>query len=102
MKLEKVVKADFGDWDKWETEEEYLNFVFDVCREYKRILKPNGSLVLFFSYQYAGWIGYELKKRGLFSFRVPIIFEKLNPLPQIRKNSFRSCYEMGLWLVNDG
>jgi len=94
MKLEKVVKADFGDWDKWETEEEYLDFVFDVCREYKRILKPNGSLVLFFSYQYAGWIGYELKKRGIFSLRVPIIFEKTNPLPQIRKNGFRSCYEM--------
>jgi DNA modification methylase len=53
MKLEKVVKADFGEWDKWETEEEYLDFVFDVCREYKRILKPNGSLVLFFSYRYA-------------------------------------------------
>lgn len=53
MKGEKVVKADFGDWDKWDTEEAYLDFVFEVCREYRRILKPNGSLVLFFSYNYA-------------------------------------------------
>ena len=63
MKQEKVVKADFGDWDKWETDESYLDFVFDVCQEYQRILKPNGNLVLFFGYRFAGWIGYELQKR---------------------------------------
>lgn len=53
MKREKVVKADFGEWDKWESEEEYLDFVFSVCEEYKRILKPNASLILFFGYRYA-------------------------------------------------
>lgn len=41
MKQEKVVKADFGEWDKWKTDEDYLNFVFAVCLEYQRILKPN-------------------------------------------------------------
>ena len=56
---------------KFESDEVYLDFVFSVCEEYKRILKPNWSLVLFFSYQYSWWIGYELKRRGLFSFRVP-------------------------------
>lgn len=101
MKQEKVVKADFGEWDKWETDEDYLNFVFAVCQEYQRILKPNGSLVLFFGYKLAGRIGYELQKRGLFTFRMPIIFEKVNPLPQIKKNGFRNCYEMWLWLIND-
>lgn len=101
MMKEKVVKADFWEWDKWETDEDYLNFVFDVCQEYQRILKPNWSLVLFFGYRFAGRIGYELQKRWLFTFRIPIIFEKVNPLPQIKKNGFRSCYEVGLWLVND-
>ena len=101
MRQEKVVKADFGEWDKWETDEDYLNFVFAVCHEYQRILKPNGSLVLFFSYRFSGRIGYELQKRGLFTFRMPIIFEKVNPLPHIKKNGFRSCFEIGLWLVND-
>lgn len=101
MKREKVVKADFGEWDKWESEEEYLDFVFSVCEEYKRILKPNASLILFFGYRYAWWIAYELQKRGLFTYRQPIIFEKLNPLPQIKKNGFRSCFEIGVWLVND-
>ena len=101
MRQEKVVKADFGEWDKWDTDEAYLDFVFAVCQEYQRILKPNGSLVLFFSYRFFGRIGYELQKRGLFTFRMPIIFEKVNPLPQIKKNGFRSCCESGLWLVND-
>lgn len=59
-------------------------------------------MVLFFSYRYSGWIGYELERMGLFSFRVPIILSKMNPLPSFRQNGFRSCYEVGLWLVNDG
>lgn len=98
----KIVKADFWEWDKWDTDDEYLRFVFDVCKEYQRILKPNGSLVLFFGYRYAGWIAYELQKMGLFTFRSPIIFNKINPQPQYRKNGFRSCHELGVWLVNDG
>lgn len=101
MKKEKIVKADFGEWDKWENESDYLKFIFEVCQEYKRVLKPNGSLVLFFGYKYAWWIAHELQRMGLFTYRQPIIFEKLNPLPQIRKNGFRSCFEIGVWLVND-
>jgi hypothetical protein len=38
----------------------------------------------------------------LFSLRVPLIFEKENPLPSFKENGFRSCYEIGLWLINDG
>jgi DNA modification methylase len=102
MRGNKIVKADFGEWDKWDTNESYFDFVFNVCEEYKRILKPRGSLVLFFSYRYCGWLAYELERRGLFTYRNPIIFNKLNPLPSFRKNGFRSCHEFGVWLVNDG
>ena len=52
MRHNKVVKADFGEWDKWE-QDAYFEFVFKVCDEYKRILKPNASLVLFFGYRYS-------------------------------------------------
>ncbi len=102
MRGSKLVASDFGDWDKWPSMHEYLDFVFQVCEEYQRILKPNASMVLFFSYRYAGWIGYELERRGLFTFRLPIILNKTNPQISYRKNGFRPCYEMGLWLVNDG
>jgi DNA modification methylase len=57
------VKADFGEWDKWDKQEDYLDFVFQVCKEYRRILKPNASMALFFSYRYAGWIAYELERQ---------------------------------------
>lgn len=48
MRHDQIVKADFGDWDKFPSEEAYLDFVFQVCAQYRRILKPNASLVLFF------------------------------------------------------
>ena len=102
MRGTEVVKADFGDWDKFPSEEAYLDFVFAVCGEYRRILKPGASLVLFFGYRHAGWIGHELQRRGLFTFRMPLIWVKDNPQPSFKKTSFRSAYEMGLWLINDG
>lgn len=102
MRWNKVVKADFGEWDKWDSQDDYINFVFQVCEEYKRVLKPNGSLVLFFSYRYAWWLAYEMQRRWLFSFRNPIIFNKTNPQISYRKNGFRSCHEFWVWLTNDG
>lgn len=102
MRWNKIVKADFGDWDKWESPERYVQFVLDVCAEYKRILKPNASMVLFFGYRQSGWFAYELERKGWFSFRNPIIFNKINPQLHYRKNGFRSCHESAVWLVNDG
>jgi len=58
-------------------------------------------MVLFFGYRQASWIAYELERRKLFTFRSPIIFNKTNPMPHLRKTGFRSCMEMGVWLVND-
>lgn len=100
-KNNEIVPADFWEWDKWEDNDDYLHWVFKVCKEYKRILKPNASLVLFFSYRYAGRIGYELERRWLFTMRTPIIFSKSNPQPQYKKTGFRSCYEIWIRLVND-
>lgn len=101
MRWNKVVKADFWDWDKFESPEVYLDFVFQVCNEYKRILKPRASMVLFFGYRQAGWVAYELERRWLFTFRSPVVLNKTNPQPQFRKTGFRSCMEMWVWLVND-
>lgn len=101
QRWDKIVKADFWGWGKWGAPEQYFDFVFKVCRDYQRILKSNGSLILFFSYRYSGWLALELEKRGLFTYRNPIILNKTNPQPQFRKNGFRSCHEVGGWLVND-
>ncbi len=38
----------------------------------------------------------------MFTFRMPLIWVKDNPMPAVRRTTFRSAFEMGLWLVNDG
>lgn len=102
MRGNKVVRADFGEWDKWPSQDAYLDFVFEVCRQLHRVMKPNASAVLFFGYRQMGWIAYELERRGLFTFRQPIVWRKANPLPSFKQNGFRSCMETGVWLVKDG
>lgn len=43
-----------ADWDnQWETADDYLAWVGDLCREWKRVLRPSGSLYLFASAQMA-------------------------------------------------
>lgn len=96
-----VIPADFGEWDKWETEDDYFNFIYKVCDEYKRILKANANLILFLSYYTGGHLVYELNERNIFSFRGPIILVKENPIPQFKENGFRPCFEMAFWLVNN-
>ncbi len=58
--------------------------------------------MLYFGYKHMGWIGYELQRRGWFSFRQPLILEKANPQPQVKQSGFRSQMETAIWIVNDG
>ena len=94
------VKGDFGEWDKWEDMEEYLDWVFDVSKEIQRLLKPLASCLFFFDSRQAGWISYELERRGIFVYKSPIIWVKNNPIPHLRKTGFRSSFEHGSWLIN--
>ena len=43
-----------------------------------------------------------MKRRGMFTFRNPIVFNKTNPQLSYSQKGFRSCHEVGVWLVNDG
>ncbi len=95
------VPADFGEWDKWKSDEAYLEFVFQVCAEYRRLLKPNASAVLFLSYYKGGWIAYELERRGLFRFRSPIVFPKRNLKEVNLQRKLQAAFEYAVWLSND-
>jgi DNA modification methylase len=90
----------FGEWDKWDTQTDYLMWVFKTCAEIKRVLKPNASCLFFFALKQAGWIGYELERRSMFVYKSPIIWQKVNPIPHLRKTGFRSTFEHGLWMIN--
>lgn len=94
------VRGDFGNWDKWEDMEKYLEWVFNVCKEIQRVLKPLASCLFFFDNRQAGWIAYELERRGVFVYKSPIIWVKNNPIPHLRKTGFRSSFEHGVWMIN--
>ena len=64
------------------------------------MLKPLASCLFFFGNKLAGWIAYELERRGIFVYKSPIIWVKNNPLPHIRKTGFRSSFEHAVWLIN--
>lgn len=51
-------------WDcQWETVEEYLGWMGKLCDEWRRVLRPNGSLYVFASPQMAGRVAEVVRER---------------------------------------
>ena len=99
-KWNNFVKWDFWEWDKWDNMEVFLDWVFEVCIELQRITKPLWSMVLFFDNRQAGWIAYELERRGILVYKWPLNLIKINPLPHLKKTWFRSSFEHWVWMIN--
>lgn len=95
-----LVRGDFGEWDKWDSMDEYINRVFDVVKLLKQKCVENANIILFFDNRQAGWFGYELERKKMLSYKSPLILVKNNPLPHIRKKGFRSSFEHAIWMVN--
>ncbi|WP_297445806.1 site-specific DNA-methyltransferase [Desulfurobacterium sp.] len=79
--------------------ERYVEWIVELSKEFYRILKKTGSLILFLDRNYSGYFAYLIEKNTGFKLRNKIYFEKLNPLPHIRKNNYRSCIEEALWFT---
>jgi len=93
--------ADFGDWDKWDNYDDYISWIFDIHKLILNICKNDISLLYFFSNNISGWLGVEFELKNLSVLKQILIWVKNNPIPQIRKTSFRSSYESSLWLINN-
>lgn len=96
-----IVQGDFGEWDKWEDMEDYLNWVEKVIMEMLKKCKDNVSLILFFDNRLAGYIGYSLERKGVCKYKSPLIWKKNNPIPHVRKTGFRSSFEHAIWLIKE-
>lgn len=96
-----IVPGDFGEWDKWSSMSEYIEWVNTVIKELIRVTKPRSSLIIFLDNRLAGYIGYDLERKGICKYKSPIILRKVNPIPHIRKTGFRSSFEHAIWLIND-
>ena len=84
---------DFGEWD-WN---------FDVTgwiKELPRIMKKNGSVVIFNSWENMGDIAKALRTNG-FSVKDLIRWEKSNPIPRNRDRRYVTDCEFAIWATNE-
>ena len=84
--------------DRWASFDEYLDWLLPIIEKMSRLLSNEGSLILFLDRKFTGFFIYYIEKHFGLKFRNKIYFEKLNPLPHIRKNNYRSCIEEAIWL----
>ena len=80
-------------WDKINKE-----FYFKLFNEFDRIVKDNGSIIIFAKTELVTWI----MEAGLvnnFDYKATINYVKSNPVPQVRKKNYCSSFETICWLA---
>ncbi len=89
-----ALNNDLGEWDLKEIDP------FALMPEFKRILKPDGNIFIFTSYNLLGkWHAAFDPEFDTFQF---FIWHKTNPVPKIYKNGFLNSCEMIICLWNKG
>lgn len=89
--------ADFQ--DSWATIEDYYQWLKPFIAQFVRVMKDNGSLILFLDRKYTGLIAHYLERDFQLNFKNKIYFKKKNPVPSIRKNNYRSTIEEAVWFT---
>ncbi|MGK5053642.1 DNA-methyltransferase [Janthinobacterium sp. RB2P8] len=85
--------------DSWATIEEYYDWLKPFIAQFVRVLKDNGSLILFLDRKYTGLIVHYIERDFKLNFKNKIYFKKKNPVPSIRKNNYRSTIEEAVWFT---
>ncbi len=80
-------------WDKQGLKTLYKN----LFPELDRILKENGSALIFTSQEGIGYMTDEARKNNL-DMKATIFWKKTNPMPQIRKKNYVSAVECIVWI----
>jgi len=85
---------DFGEWDKGFD-------LFSYIDQVSRILKKDGSFVVFNAWRNLGSIADYAEKQG-FNTKDMIRLEKSNPMPRNRDRRYITDYECAIWFVKNG
>lgn len=85
--------------DQWKNIDEYYEWFKLFIVEFVRVLKDNGSMILFLDRKYTGLIVHYLERDFDLNFKNKMYFKKTNPLPGIRKVNYRSSVEECIWLT---
>lgn len=81
---------------KWDKGVKYL--YENIFKEFDRIVKKTGSVIIFTRSEFITWAVDEAKKNN-FDNKATIIWHKTNPIPQVRKKNYLSSIETILWLA---
>lgn len=95
----KELNYDFGEWDRFESREAFLEWTEKWVREAFRILKPTGNFVSFFDKRLTNHFQDIIDKYGYT--RQTLVWHKTNPVPQIFKVGFASSTEFITWATKE-
>ena len=99
----KDVKFDFGEWDKFDSLEDYLQFTFKWLDECIRILKEGKLIISYFDRDKINFISNYLQKKHKFKLKGYFAHLKSNPVPQARRVKWMNGWEeAGLWQKPNG
>lgn len=92
-------KAWGGDFqDTWNSFEEYYEWLKPFFAEMQRVLKDDGSMIIFLDRNFASTVGYLLQKDFGLIVKNKLYFQKTNPSISVRRNNYRSCVEEAIWI----
>ncbi|PUE62889.1 hypothetical protein B9Z45_02150 [Limnohabitans sp. 2KL-17] len=85
--------------DSWANIDDYYQWLKPFIAQFVRVLKDNGSMILFLDRKYTGLIVHYLERDFHLNFKNKIYFKKLNAVPSIRKVNYRSSIEECVFLT---
>jgi len=89
------VKEDFGEWDKFDSREDYLNFQRKWLKIALPKLKKGGNVLIFAAFEYGGYLMEILREVGL-TVRNHSVWHKSNPPTKHKSSDISSC-EFIIW-----
>jgi DNA modification methylase len=92
---------EFGEWDHFESVEDYWNFSNCWMKLCVPLIKPGGFFITFFDKRRISWPFDILEDEG-FKTKEVFTWVKSNPVPQVRKVKFAQATEMAAILCKPG
>lgn len=92
------ISHNFGDWDKFNSLDEYMNWTFNWLDEIVRVVRPGGMFCSYFDKDKINFISHYLQNKYNFKLKGYYADLKSNPIPQARKVAWMSGWEIiGMW-----
>lgn len=85
--------------DAWSDMTAYWEWFEPYIAQFHRVMKDGASCILFLDRKYSGLITHLIEQKFDLDFKNKIYFKKVNPVPGIRKNNYRSSIEEAIWFT---